>query len=173
MDSLAEDSEEEKIPDNKHGKFHLSSVDKAPKKQEKKKIDAEWEAPTENVELTKLLKIFPESLESFSFVCQKYNQNVNVNDYFELDRFLKGIVLLGVKHISLSNVNFDNKENVEMVKDAFRANLDYDQVSYLSFNKCPGIVNVDQALADMRGLENIIMQEWGINGKLWSSFYRR
>ncbi|CAI2385449.1 unnamed protein product [Moneuplotes crassus] len=140
--------------------------------EEKKAIIAEQnqnaiaaaESHIDKIDIVPFLRVLPESLDSLSFSCLKYEDAVNANDVYNLGVFLRGVIMIGVKYLTIKEIDFGNPENVKMIRDVFKGNLDYSLLKYLSFLKCKNIWELDSdLLSDLNNLENLSFSHCGLH----------
>lgn len=113
------------------------------------------------------MRVLPESLDSLSFSCLEYADAENINDLYNLGVFLKGVIMIGVKYLTIKHIDFDNEENVKMISDVFKGNLDYSLLKYLSFLKCKSIWKLDpDVLSNLENLENLSLSHCELHGKV-------
>ncbi|CAI2387553.1 unnamed protein product [Moneuplotes crassus] len=160
-EEAGDDSEEEHPPDDSSD----DSEDEDNKGQEEEKIpmfdqryqdnDSEPEDAVHKIDMSPFLKVLPESLETFTFSCLKYKEEVNLDEVFNLGAFFKGLVMLGIRYFTIRRINFTLDANVEMIKNVFKSNLEYDLIKYISFYECENVCKIDDALTELGNLDNL------------------
>lgn len=134
---------------------------------------------TGQIDLTKLVRAMPETLEGFTYTSKK---NDNLENNYKFKAFITGLIERGVSNFSFNRITFtENADdpNIKLFRSIFTDRINNSRVKYLRFHECKNVEFLANAFDSLEGLETVSLTKCDISGMFclisksnFLSFYR-
>lgn len=122
------------------------------------------ERNVDKVDLTKLVRAMPETLEGFSYTSKK---NDVLEKHFTFKGLITGLIERGVFNFSFNKIFFNDSaddENIKLFRSIFTDKINNTKVKYLRFHECKNVEFLADAFQNLERLETISLTKCGISG---------